>query len=361
MIEGKRIDYIDISKGLGMLAIIWGHIMLSGWSNHLVYGFDIPLFFFLSGMVYNHKKYNSLPFLLKRRARTLIKPYIIFSVVTWLIWVVYNSFLHNQVESFINPLIQTLIAQGSGGYLVHNVPLWFVTCLLFIEIVYYFIRRYTIVLLNLAICVVCAVVGYLMILPNDFFDFKTLPWSIEAGLSALIFYSSGNLLISYIGHEKILGAFERNKVYFIMVMLALFVVLFIGTSYNGHVTLATNILGKNPAVFYLTGFCGLSATIIFSIVCQHLKGKGFFSGVINAIQWIGSNSFFFMAIHVPIKGFVVVVLAKLLKLESARLVQTSMEYSFLAFVVTLIVSTFIIVLINRWISFYNAKFSSERA
>ena len=300
-------------------------------------------------------------FLLKRRAQTLLKPYFILSFVTWLIWVAYNYILHNHVESYINPLLQTFIAQGSGGYLVHNVPLWFVTCLLFIEICYYFICRYTIPSVNVIICIVCAVVGYLMILPNDFFDFKKLPWSIEAGLSALIFYSCGNILISYVGHEKILGFFVQKKVWFVSAMTVLFIILFVVSSYNGHVTLATNRLGKNPLLFYLTGFSGLFATIIFSMLCQNLKRNIFLNRLISSIQWIGNNSFYFMAVHVPIKGFVVVIVAKILKIDNVRLIQQGMTYSFVSFVVTLIVSFIVVAAINRWINFYNVKIRRSKA
>ena len=45
--DRRRIDYIDIAKGLGMMTIIWGHIMYAGISNAIVYAFHIPLFFFL--------------------------------------------------------------------------------------------------------------------------------------------------------------------------------------------------------------------------------------------------------------------------------------------------------------------------
>ena len=56
----NRLNYIDIAKGFGMLAVVWGHIMLSGFSNMLVYAVDSPSFFFLSGMMYKREKYSTL-------------------------------------------------------------------------------------------------------------------------------------------------------------------------------------------------------------------------------------------------------------------------------------------------------------
>ena len=126
MSEAKRYDYIDIAKGFGMLAVIWGHILTAGWSWVFVYSFDIPLFFLLSGMMYNNKKYNSLLKLVKNRVRTLLIPYALISVITWLIWLAYSIVCKAEVNYF-RPLLQTIIAQGSGGFMVHNVPLWFVS------------------------------------------------------------------------------------------------------------------------------------------------------------------------------------------------------------------------------------------
>lgn len=76
--QEKRLDYIDIAKGLGMLAIIWGHIMEVGTTNIFVYAFHIPLFFFISGAVFQKDKYKSFKDFAKRRIKTLVIPYFIF-------------------------------------------------------------------------------------------------------------------------------------------------------------------------------------------------------------------------------------------------------------------------------------------
>ena len=42
MTETKRYDYLDITKGLGILAVVWAHIMLVGWSHKVIYAFHMP-------------------------------------------------------------------------------------------------------------------------------------------------------------------------------------------------------------------------------------------------------------------------------------------------------------------------------
>lgn len=157
----KRLDYIDIAKCLGMFMIIWGHILLRGRSNVFVYSFHIPLFFFLSGMVFNAGKYPTIGSLIRRRARTLLLPYLMFSLLTWLIWVGTKLVSHEEVNLF-KPLLETFLAQGSVGYMVHNLPLWFVPCLFVVEVLYYFINKLP-EWANLLCCLVCAVIGTYMI------------------------------------------------------------------------------------------------------------------------------------------------------------------------------------------------------
>lgn len=74
--KNARILYIDLARGLTMLTILWGHVMLTGSVNLVVYAFHIPVFFFLSGMVFRKDKYPTLGSLVKRRVETLLIPYV---------------------------------------------------------------------------------------------------------------------------------------------------------------------------------------------------------------------------------------------------------------------------------------------
>ena len=90
----ERYEYIDIAKGLCMLAVVWGHLMLAGASNRLAYAFHIQAFFFLSGMLFRQEKHKSLLCFAKHRAKTLLLPYAAFSLVTWTYWALRCTLLH---------------------------------------------------------------------------------------------------------------------------------------------------------------------------------------------------------------------------------------------------------------------------
>lgn len=84
-----RLSYIDTAKGLGMLLVLWAHIMLGGWTNSFIYAFHMPLFFFLSGMMFRREKYRGFKQFFVKRVKTLLIPYVFYSFASWIVWALY--------------------------------------------------------------------------------------------------------------------------------------------------------------------------------------------------------------------------------------------------------------------------------
>lgn len=56
----NRIDWVDISKGLGIILVIIGHcVYLGGLIHNWIFSFHMPLFFILSGIFIRKIKLNS--------------------------------------------------------------------------------------------------------------------------------------------------------------------------------------------------------------------------------------------------------------------------------------------------------------
>ena len=268
------------------------------------------------------------------------------------------SSISGNVESYFDPLLQTVIAQGSGGYLVHNVPLWFVTCLFVIEIAYYFIAK-TKAAVNIAIGVLCAAIGYFMLNNNLAFDFTKLPWNIEAAMSALLFYSIGNLFKVHVGLSWLPDFTKNKKVASWLCIFILTVLLLILAPINGHVTLGSNSLGSNAFLFYVLGFFGIASTMLFSSSIEQAR-LPFIPKITDFIRWIGKNSFYFMATHVPVKGVIIVVLSKITKCSDAG-ISTNLLYSGIAFVITIIICTATVFFINKFLQLLNSFKISQKS
>lgn len=337
----KRLDYIDIAKSLGMLTIIWGHIA-TGRTVTFVYTFHIPLFFVLSGMVFVRDKYPDFGSFLKRRLQTLIIPYVIYSFITWAIWAVFSYITHAKVVSYWMPLLETFIAQGSEGYLVHNVPLWFVSCLFVIELLYYWISLLTDVW-NIIICLLCAVLSYVLVNYCTIFDFTTLPWSIEVAMAAIIFYAIGHILIKHIGHQQFEYVVNKKRWVSIFIVLLFFVIVWYAGLYNKSISMGHANL-RNPFIFYAVACAGVLAFLMLSsLVAQsNFNSQKWMSGV----KWFGQNSFIAMAIHNPIKGFVIVALASVLGMQKMEIMSGTWT-ALLALFVTVAVTTLLMLFIVK--------------
>ena len=81
----KRLDYLDMAKGVGIFLVVLGHIeYLSESAMRWIYSFHMPLFFVIGGILAYQKEPES-PYMLKaqwrRRAKGILIPYASFSIM----------------------------------------------------------------------------------------------------------------------------------------------------------------------------------------------------------------------------------------------------------------------------------------
>ena len=144
-----RYDFVDILKGIAILLIVYGHIMpgsipfLTKW----VSTFHIPLFFFISGLLYNDIKYYAdFKGFIKSRAKGLVLPFLIFSTIVAIGYL----FVSNDYSEFIT----TLFTNGWGGYALLFVPVLFL-----VELLYYPISKIE-SKYRIFVLILCAVLSY---------------------------------------------------------------------------------------------------------------------------------------------------------------------------------------------------------
>lgn len=86
--QTRRVEYIDVAKGIGIVCMLIGHHiqdaeLLVEW----IYSFHMPLFFFLTGYLYESRERKTQAFgvLLRKQAQRLLYPYATFSTLM-LLW-----------------------------------------------------------------------------------------------------------------------------------------------------------------------------------------------------------------------------------------------------------------------------------
>ena len=72
----KRLDSIDIAKGIGILLVVWAHA--SGPFSSYIYQFHMPLFFLISGYLFNDK--STIKNFIVKKIKTLYIPFVFWNL-----------------------------------------------------------------------------------------------------------------------------------------------------------------------------------------------------------------------------------------------------------------------------------------
>lgn len=261
--EKGRIVALDIAKGLAMLIIIAGHLG-SFPITRFVFTFHVPLFFLLSGYFYRYKSG------LKDKIVRYIKPYIFTVVLLLLLGELKNVIRILAGRGNINDLITTLEhwcaagLYGSGSktyFLEWHIPIvgaiWFLLALIWAILIMQFICKKPLALWKQeAVMLSLFAIGY-------FSAFLTwLPFSIQAGFSALLFV--------FIGYE----VKRRNlKVYDKKEAILLSIILWAWSIYlsfsNDHMSLVRSCFPD--MLNNILGACAASYLMI--LLCKNLEGS----------------------------------------------------------------------------------------
>ena len=192
----NRVNYIDILKGIAIIAVVIGHTRCPDILSKYVYTWDLPLFFAISGYLYDEKKWRGrFKDFVIQRVRTYLLPY--FSVC-------FIIFLLNQIENFIidqrpdaldllaNNLFGILYSKSLSEYMINAVPLWYLTCIFTASILFYWLveiqREKKDLIFVSAESLICVVVNCIIIGA----DLPQLPWHIDSVMFAMPFMLLGH-------------------------------------------------------------------------------------------------------------------------------------------------------------------------
>lgn len=351
-----RFDFIDVAKGMGILMVVWAHILLVGPSHELIYAFHMPLFFFISGMLFKKDKYASFDQFLKQRAKRLFVPYVLYSVGTWCVWAVFRYVSHAEVDSYFMPLLQTIIAQGSGAYMVHNSALWFIPCLFAVEIIFYFFCKAN-KFITLCLCILTAGMGVCLTKLYSTDYLYLLPWNLDAAFFALPFYGFANIFCSEYPIKKIVVMVTDNLILSILLVVISFSIMtYLSMEYK-ECSMGSSSYNCPLWVFFIRAFLGCIGLVVLSVCICTLTSRGG-GKIYNFIKYCGLYSLDIMCLHIPIKGVAIIVVAKVFTLTVD--VQASLLYSMLTFGLTLIVMIPIVYIINKYIKGINIASFANR-
>jgi len=279
--EVSRITWIDVCRGIGILLVMYGHVLSSDKNRFLIYSFHMPLFFFLSGWVFKYNRAEKMKNFIIKNIKQIIIPYFIFALATFTIWII---FLHPDSNANILAELGGIL-RGNGHYpnLEFNSPLWFLPCLFSVKIIYAFVthfvhkRRFVYLLLALS-----SALGYILFL--HYLD-SNIPYSLDIALTALVFFGTGHLWKS---HSQIIPYCKKYALLFFPAALVLTYIfaLLNFQQYGFQIDMRVNRL-NNYFYFYAGAFSGIISMISLSYLINHNR----------VLEYLGKRTMILFAWH----------------------------------------------------------------
>lgn len=246
---------IDILKGMGAILVVIGHLVpASGNIKICLYAFHMPLFFFLSGFLFNTKK--DFKTYLKSNLKSLILPYFIFNIIS----LVLNLDLIFQNHFSILQILDNIFFYNSK--VAWNSSLWFFIVLFMTKLLFYIFSKlcktsvkklFVPVIVTLTLGIVLNIFHI-----NLHFGISIIPFSIT------FFY------IGYLSKElKLLEKMQFN-LKTVLITIPLCILGIVSSLYNTRVNMSTNIY-NNYLLFFINAIIGIYICIQCSIVLKNSK------------------------------------------------------------------------------------------
>lgn len=278
----KRIEWIDVAKGVLIILVVLGHSEISGITANVINSFHMAAFFFLAGVTI---KFNeNINIFMTKRLKGLIVPYIILSVI----FLGYQFMKYRVLGGYKFDLESGLLSifiPVSGRISTTVYGLWFLPCLFLANIVVYGLGRlYKSKKMLTVLVYIIGSVGCII-----FYEIT----GIASILSILPF-----AVLWLLCGVKAKGKLDKIKLYStqIIIVMGILLIIFVGMNYRiSHVRfdLSSMTMGVWP-LYILSGLAGT-----FFIICISIKLEK-----IKILVKIGKDSLLYYGLHFEVLGIV---------------------------------------------------------
>ncbi len=281
-----RSSYIDIAKGIGIILVVLGHTYgIPAMLYDTIYSFHMPLFFIISGYVYNQDKYNNFKFsqIASDRAKRYLVPFYVFAGINLVLTLAFNLvFRHIPItlSAIKTYILGTLYCYANIEHMPNCSPIWFFMTLFIGGIIFWAIMKFSHKTRPIWAVLLLAI-SYILYL---FVDFR-LPLNLAPTGAAVFFMYVGYLTKRY-------NLLKHHT------LILLFIVGLVASYFNKtNVGMNENIYG-NLFLFLIAAIC-LSLSIL--LLCKLFAE---FSNPINKfLKWLGSNTVLIVAFNYFMRDF----------------------------------------------------------
>lgn len=276
--QRKRLQWIDIAKGIGIILVVIGHCNPPAEIEKIIFSFHMPLFFFVSGYVYRQSDAGTSHFLARTKKDfvRLILPYVATVCLVAIFWLLIRAQGKPGAYDSLSALFKSAL-YGSGSN--HNGirligEIWFLLALFWarriMDAVFLCENR----LFRLFLVIGIAGAGIALAAAGLW-----IPANVDIAFVAVGFMYAGWLL------QKKPGLFDNPA--FLCLMLLI-----------GAASLFSSGLRMSSRRYYDMWFIVLPGAVALSIlVCKASMLLEMVKGVRSFLAFVGRHSLLFMCVH----------------------------------------------------------------
>lgn len=265
----KRIDFIDLAKGICIICIVLGHtgvhFQLIGISSYIM-----PAFFVLSGLFF--KEYDNGKTFIIKKINGLLVPFLFFYFTAYMVF---------YALTFCAPHLLITHAEGITDLFSNrqyfNGPIWFLISLFWSNIYLYIINKCIKKdFLRITVIIVLGLCGWIMGQKGIL-----APMFMDVALTTLPFFAAGY----YLKKTTLIYPNKYDK-YSILMIIALWIPAFLFTEYSYiRISFHYNII-EGPLV-YVASYIG---AILIILICKKIKSLPF-------VTYCGRYSLVLLCVH----------------------------------------------------------------
>jgi len=351
----KRLDYLDMVKGVGIFFVALGHVeYISEPLRIWISSFHMPLFFIVSGILMAVKNEQNKDFRasVSRKFRGIIIPYLWFSLSYFIIDIA-NVYIIRNIDgrTFLADTIDSVTFYGMS-------VLWFLPALFLASIGFLFLKKHFSDKIVPFLLIIIAMAFYLIQLKimNPLFDSYGSSLFAAALINFVRVFLRASIGMSFLGYGfyiyKIIIHFlpefdnapsaKSGVLQFLIGAVMLAVNIYLSTV-NRAVDMHYIIL-NNVVLYYVGAFLGCFGIIL---ICKSIPA-------IKLIKYFGKNSLVVMACHV---NFYILYASLRIALKIDQYTTHAKHYIFLAVTMffVFLFSSIVIEAINRFFPFVLGK------
>lgn len=221
--EARHLQYIDALRGFAIILVIIGHTSVPPFLRKAIYSFHMPLFFIISGYLFNASKWLDSAAgskiggginLLFSRCKKYLKPYFIYSMANLIINIpieIYSGITgRDLLNSTLKHIFWILYSAGSYKKVPNCTPLWFLPCIFLSTIILWAFLKVSSKYFQILICILIICVEQLLSI-HDFFQ---LPWHLDIAFLGMLY-----MYIGYVINKYDLLDFIKKPAYIIILII----------------------------------------------------------------------------------------------------------------------------------------------